>query len=284
MSIPPENPKLIEARTELLDLVDRHLGKRIDDIVKAIGDEELRSPLRDAFGQYFVVAASIKAAKDPDEFEAEIDKAGDLLESRIQAAVRTISAEAQKHESEIASHEAELSELHEELLKSKASFDAADGDSIPLDVKALLEKGQEWQETALRAMSAGADVVNHLARMRHLLTAIARKHLEKGYRKFKRWKRIRRWKQAFFRILLAVIIFGVGYSVITSSAGKVFLELKWWLYVLFAIFTVVLKEYVISPWIKRKRLSQQRRDLLRTFTDFFAADLNYVLSSYYQNP
>ena len=75
------------AGKELLgNFVDEHLGTHIDHLVKSTGHEELKPCLKNFFAEFLVVGNSIKAARDPAEFETEINKASDLLTTRIQEA------------------------------------------------------------------------------------------------------------------------------------------------------------------------------------------------------
>lgn len=283
----PEEPE--EA---LANFVDRELGTRIDNIVKATGHKDLRPVLKRFFVRYFVIGIAIKGAKDPDEFETQINKTADLLGRRIKEATSRIIDEAKKENIETERQRKEFAKQYEEQMQNQTSLPPLDDPEL-LDDPEYPELQRMYLETEriikesdqldIEFAQTLHETMGHLIKTRNFIASVESHLLQKAFYKFKRWKIIRKLKQAFYRVVLAVIIFGIGYSLVTSTAGKFFLQATFWLYLLFALSAAVIKEYAISPWIRMKRLNQQRKDLLKTYTNFMEADLSYFLLAYMKN-
>jgi hypothetical protein len=245
-------------------------GKQFDDsvnrIASKIGRPELRRELKRIMDEWVDLHLTVKNAKDLEEFESILDRKDKLLTERIHQVSRMLYALA-----EIKAAEDKLSKKQYDYLKLQATDKPEEIDDI------LSEMGEKPIMGEITSILDG--ISNDLENLARSMMWIRRKSIRNLTKNLTRFKWRRRWRkmlQFMYRFVLAVLVFGLLYSQISSQTTKLlsYLKANWIWIILFALLAVILKEYKISPWLRSKRLELQRKHLLSSLREFYAAYFN----------
>jgi hypothetical protein len=269
--------RLAEAVSYVNELIDEKFGSYIEKIVTDTDQPELRDELRDLFFKYLLLGESIKAAKDIDDFEALVDKSADLLEQRIHDVQKKLAYYTEIKKAKLRQERAEFTKafysLSLESLETRQETKIAEDDDP--DMVEAMRYVQQAEQASREAFSVFENIWDGFEEFEGSLLHIRQHSLVAGVVKFRRWRRVRKLKQALLRLFWNVIIFGYFFGVIISSI-KNFLSLtNALLLAAIGIAAALVKEYKISPWLRRKRLNTQRKDLLSSLKEFMAADINF---------
>ena len=240
----------------------KQFNDSINEIASKVGRPELRNELKAIMDEWADLHLAVKDANDLEDFETLLENRKKLLAERTHQVSRMLYAVA-----DIESAKDKLSKKQYDYLKLQAIDKPEEIDSI------FAEMGEEPIMGKITSMlNSMGNSLDDLMRTKMRLRQMSINNLTKDLTKFKWRRRLRKMIQFVYRFVLAVLVFGLLYSLISSQTTKLLLYLKanWVWITLFTLLGVLLKEYTISPWLRRKRLELQRKHLLLSLREFYA--------------
>jgi hypothetical protein len=269
--------RFVESVARVNEFVNEVFGPHIENIVKNSGNEELRPVLKDLFVKYLCLEHAIQNTKDVEGLEVQIEGAAQLLERRILEAHEKIRYLAEIKKAKLRRIRATFAEdfysLSHDTITTLPEA-GADDDEEDIESRRIVKDAIEAAKQTFKTMDGMFDgfegFEDSLAYMDQL-------NLSAGLRKFRRWRKLRKFKQRFLRLLWNALIFGWVFGLIVSGATKLLAPGDIVVLAVVGLVVALVKEYLIGPRLSELRLVTQKRDLLLSVHEFMTADLNFTI-------
>jgi hypothetical protein len=237
----------------------------------------LRPVLKDLFVKYLCLEHAIQNTKDVEGLEVQIEGAAQLLERRILEAHEKIRYLAEIKKAKLRRIRATFAEdfysLSHDTITTLPEA-GADDDEEDIESRRIVKDAIEAAKQTFKTMDGMFDgfegFEDSLAYMDQL-------NLSAGLRKFRRWRKLRKFKQRFLRLLWNALIFGWVFGLIVSGATKLLAPGDIVVLAVVGLVVALVKEYLIGPRLSELRLVTQKRDLLLSVHEFMTADLNFTI-------
>lgn len=268
-----------DLHSDLIDQIKHRISEFVDQTIE--GDpkrERFKEPLKLYLLKYDLLRHAIAYATTVDSLETVIDESSQFLEKRIRHIREFLHQYAAKRKTRVYWDNQETKkEFHSEVQESKQDYFSA----FPIEFLS-----SEYEDKMSRLcddlVKLQQDISNSLKFTRSFEAEwplIVLEDISKKHDKFKAVRKKQKRRQRLYRFVWGVVIAGFAISFLASNLLKLLLQNKWLL--IFggtATFGIAaLKEYVISPWLRKKRLELQRKHLLSCLGDFREAELALLL-------
>lgn len=258
---PPENPQ--EAFEFINNFVEEFFGEVFDDSVKISGKPELRSELKLQTIEFFLLRHTVENAKDIKELESHFDKKADILEEKIENLLEKLSIFTKESNAELDREAAAY-----QLLKLEAKNTAKDIKEIAPDLNFDFEN----------AFKPALNIVEGQKQINNLFQEANKQLLKNPLNSFRRWRKFSRVIDYVLWFLFAILVAGLAYKLAVSEAEKLLFSYvtNGFYIILIMLVFIVLKDKVISPFIKNLLLGFQKRNLIKSIEKLHIASMNFA--------
>jgi hypothetical protein len=266
---PPLSQLDIGTASDHVEFLDKVYYQPIETIISATKKPELRPILGKMFLNWL---AGVKEIRDATELDGITGRINHKAKTVVQAINvfnerEASAAEVKKATFRKGAHEKRMALLSglEPAILEPAIDDKAIGDDI--------------NRMIANALALFDRVLTDSDRVTDSITRLTARPLKRAILSFKLRRVFRRCLREVERFLLTIVVFGVLLSSAVSESAKLLFQHHWLILLICAAIWQVLKEYRISPWLRKRRLEKQRSDLILFFNSVFGAEMRLFVTS-----